>query len=140
VGSAGPGGRGAPLARFVAVCLLSGYAWLGAGGTLWLALGGVTAGPRHDAVLHAVLVGFVLSMVFGHAPLILPAVLGGAVAYRPRFYGHLGLLHASLLLRVAGDLAGAPVAIRWGGPLGALAVVLFAANTLAARAGASSRA
>ncbi len=132
--------RGTPLARFVASCLLSGYAWLLVGGSLWLAFGGVAAGPRHDAMLHAVLVGFVLSMVFGHAPLILPAVLGGAVAYRPRFYAHLALLHASLLLRVGGDLAGAPAAIRWGGLLGALAVVVFAASTLGARTAASAAA
>ncbi len=122
-----------PLTRFMAACLLSGYIWLGAGGIVWLRLGGVTAGAQHDAMLHVVFVGFVMSMVFGHAPVILPAVLGGSIVYRRRFYAHLSLLHASLLLRVVGDLAAITIAVRWGGLLGAAAIVLFVFSTGAAR-------
>lgn len=127
--------RAASLTRFMAVCLLSGYMWLGVGGILWLSSGGLIAGPRHDAMLHAVFVGFVMSMVFGHAPVILPAVLGGSIAYRPRFYAHLALLHASLVIRVAGDLASVPTAVRWGGLLNAVAILLFVVSTAAARRG-----
>jgi len=125
--------RATSLTRFMAACLLSGYVWLGVGGILWLSFGGVIAGSGHDAMLHAVFVGFVISMVFGHAPVILPALLGGSIAYRPRFYAHLALLHASLTLRVAGDLAVVPGAVRWGGLLNAVAILLFVASTAAAR-------
>lgn len=125
--------RGSSLTRFMAVSLLFGYVWLAAGGVLWLWFGGVVAGWHHDAMLHAVFVGFVMSMVFGHAPVILPAVLGGSIAYRRRFYAHLVLLHASLVLRVAGDLMAAAAAVRWGGLLGAVAILVFVASTVAAR-------
>lgn len=94
------------LPRFVAVCLLSGYAWLALGGLLGLA-GGFSANaagtPLRDAALHAVFLGFVFSMIFGHAPIILPAVARVRIDYHPRFYGPWLLLHASLLMRVSGD-------------------------------------
>jgi hypothetical protein len=64
------------LTRFIAVCLLSGYIWLGLSGLLALRFGGVTAGFQYDALLHTLFVGFVISMIFGHAPIIFPAVLG----------------------------------------------------------------
>ena len=121
--------RQSGLTRFIAVALLSGYAWLGAGGVLALGSGATLAGAPYDAMLHAILLGFVFSMIFGHAPIIFPAVLGVRVAYRPTFYAHLGLLHASLLLRVAGDLVPWPVTRAWGGLLNGVAIVAFLANT-----------
>ncbi len=38
------------------------------------------------------------------AAIIVPAVLGLPLAYRPSFYLHVGALHLSLILRVVGDL------------------------------------
>ena len=120
------------LTRFTAICLLSGYVWLGVGGVLMMSLGGVFTGPHYDAVLHTVFLGFVFAMIFGHAPIIFPAVLGLPVPFRSAFYAHLILLHASLALRVFGDLATVWPARRWGGLLNALAVVVFLANTVRA--------
>ena len=118
------------LTRYIAVCLLAGYAWLAVSGALWLARPErLTAGPWYDAMLHTVFVGFVLSMIFAHAPLILPAVLGRPLPYRPAFYAHLALLHVGLLLRVAGDLSNAPGLRPWGGLLNGLALLVFMANS-----------
>jgi hypothetical protein len=120
------------LTRFIAVCLLGGYAWLGAGGVLAVLYGGVVGGPIYDAVLHAVFVGFVFSMVFGHAPIIFPAVLNVPPFYRPRFYAHLALLHASLLIRVVADLAGWYDVRAWGGMLNGVAILVFLLSTATA--------
>jgi hypothetical protein len=117
------------LTRFIALCLLSGYVWLGLGGLLAVFSGGVAAGPRYDALLHALFLGFVFAMIFGHAPIIFPAVLGVRISFRPAFYAHLVLLHVTLLLRVAGDLLPSAPARQWGGLLNALALLLFFANT-----------
>lgn len=119
------------LTRFVATCLLSGYAWLAVAGGLALASGDAAGGGRYDAMLHALFLGFVFTMIFGHAPIIFPAVLGWPVAFRRTFYAHLLLLHASLLLRLAGDLGAWAPGRRWGGLLNALGVLLFLANTVA---------
>src|SRR3990172_2284749 len=68
--------RKSGLTRFIAVCLLPGYVWLIAGGVLWLAFGGTsTARFLYDAMLHSLFLGFVFSMIFGHAPIIVPAVM-----------------------------------------------------------------
>jgi hypothetical protein len=113
------------LPRFTAVCLLAGYAWLLVGGGLALSFGNTGAGFVYDATLHAVFVGFVFSMIFGHAPVIFPSVLGISIPYRPLFYAPLVLLHASLLLRVVGDLA-LIEPLRWAGGWGnAAAILLF---------------
>jgi len=117
------------LPRFVAVCLLSGYVWLIAAGLMAARLGGVSAGPRYNAMLHAIFLGFVVSMIFGHAPIILPAVLGAPLAYHRSFYLPLVLLHVSLVLRVVGDLSPWWPGRQWGGLLNVLAILLFMANT-----------
>jgi hypothetical protein len=127
------------LPRFMAIALLSGQVWLAAGGGLALSLGAPQAGPGYDAILHALFVGFVFSMIFAHAPVIFPSVLGLAVAFRPRFYAHLALLHAGLVLRVAGDLALLEPARRWGGMLNAVAILLFLAQTGASLGGRGPR-
>lgn len=127
------------LSQFMAACLFSGYFWLAVAGGLALLHGGVLAGFAYDAILHAVFVGFVMSMIFGHAPVIIPAVTGRSIAYSPLFYTHLALLHASLLIRVTGNLLENLTARKWGGLLNAVAILLFLVLTLrAARRGPSS--
>ena len=121
------------LTRFIAACLLPGYVWLVAGGLLWVVYGAsYSAGPVYDALLHTLFLGFVMSMIFGHAPVIIPAVMGVRVPYIPAFYAHLGLLHVSLLVRVAGDLWPWWAARRWGGLFNEVALLLFVALTVAA--------
>jgi hypothetical protein len=125
--------RATGLPRFVALCLLPGFAWLVVAGALWLAAApAMSAGPLYDAMLHAVLVGFAFSMIFGHAPIILPVVTGLRVPYSPLFYLPLVLLHASLAARLAGDLSGAVAVRQWGGLGNAVAVGLFLVFTVAA--------
>jgi hypothetical protein len=121
--------RQSGLTRFIALALLVGYAWLGVAGALATVFGDVSAGPAYDAMLHAVFLGFVFSMIFGHAPIIFPAVVGIPVSYRPTFYAHLVLLHATLAIRVAGDLWPWLPGRQWGGLLNALAIAAFLANT-----------
>lgn len=114
------------LPRYSAWCLLAGYAWLAVAGGVWLLVGRAAEGPAYDAVVHAVFLGFTISMIMGHAPVILPAVLGRALPYRPVLWGPVVLLHASLLLRVAGgDLHGQPWALAAGGAANVAAVLAF---------------
>jgi hypothetical protein len=134
--------------RFIAVSLLLGFMWLAVGGAAAIVTGAAEPGLAHDAVLHAIFVGFVVSMIFGHAPVILPAVLGVALPYRPRFYVHLILLHVSVAVRIAGDLIEPPAVWRaWGGLFNAGALLLFIVNSVSsfyanlttARAGSHAR-
>ncbi len=113
--------------RFVAASLLSGYVWLAIAGATALARGAHADPFTYDALLHAFFLGFTFSMVFGHAPIILPAVLRVRVTFGRAFYVPLVLLHASLALRVGSDLTWWFAGRRAGGLLGALAILTFAA-------------
>lgn len=120
--------RGTGLPRFIAVCLLGGYAWLALAGGLWLAAGPLLDGPAYDAAVHAVFLGFTLSMIMAHAPVILPAVLRVRLPYRGAMYAPVLLLQASLVVRLlAGDAWGIQPARQAGGIGNAVAVLLFLA-------------
>lgn len=118
--------RSTGLPRFMAGCLLAGYAWLAVAGTIWLVGGHAPSGPGYDAVVHAVFLGFTLSMIMAHAPVILPAVLTVRLPYRPVMIVPAALLHGSLAVRVlGGDAWGIAGAHTLGGALNVVAVLLF---------------
>jgi hypothetical protein len=118
------------LPRYIAACLLTGYFWLGVGGAIGIWKGALYAGPDYAAMLHALLLGFVFSMIFGHMPIILPALTGLRLNYHPIFYGHLILLHTTLAYRMYGNLTRDFTAQQWSGLLNVIAVLLFLMVTL----------
>ncbi|MDF2629615.1 MAG: hypothetical protein K0R39_3446 [Symbiobacteriaceae bacterium] len=123
------------LTRFIAVCMLSGYVWLGIGGVLAVYKGFLTGG-WYDAVLHSVFLGFVFSMIYGHAPIIFPAVLNVPIPYRPAFYAHLVLLHVSMVLRAGAGVLDWHPGRLWGAMLNGIALLLFIGNTVYSAASA----
>lgn len=114
------------LTRFIAACLLPGYFWLAGAGIAWIVFAPFySGGLYYDAMLHMIFLGFVFSMIFGHAPIILPSVLGVPVTYHPAFYAHLILLHLTLALRVTADLMLSSELRLWSGMLNVVVVLLF---------------
>ena len=101
------------LARYMAVCLLGGYAWLAVGGIAWAAT--ALGLPARDVALHALGLGFVVSMMMGHAPVILPAIARVKLLFGFFFYLPLAALHLSLLAAVRPRAAADP-AWRAQGP------------------------
>ncbi len=127
------------LPAFVAVCLLAGYAWLIVAGVIALAAGPVAFGPVYDAFVHAVLVGFGFSMIFGHAPIIFPAIMGADIRFHPIAYLPLALLHESVAARVVADLAGNAEMRMQAGLVNVLAIVLYAVTLIAVNVGSRAR-
>jgi len=118
--------RGRGLPRFMAVAMLTSFAWLAVAGGVWLVGGPTVGGPSYDAVLHAVFLGFVMSMVMAHAPVIFPAVLRRPLPYRPVMYAPLALLHVTLVLRLlVGDARDLAWAVQAGGVGNIVAVLAF---------------
>lgn len=113
------------LARFTAVCLLSGYAALMLEGVLLMVLPGTML--VYDMLLHTFFIGFVFAMIFAHGPVILPAVLGLSVKpYHPVFYFPLVTLFLSLGVRITADAAIIPYYYRaWSGWLSAGSMLLY---------------
>ncbi len=114
------------LPRFSAVAMLAAYGWLAVAGLTWLVGGAPQSQRGYDTVTHAVFLGFAMSMVLAHAPVILPAVLHRPLPYRRMLWAPLLLLHAGLLVRVAiGDGLGHRSAWQVGSALNVVAVLLF---------------
>jgi len=63
---------------------------------------------------------------------IVPAIARANVPYHWSFYVPLALLHLSVALRVAGDLAGSAVLRADGGTFNAIAILAFIVSTIAA--------
>jgi len=110
------------LSRYMAVCLLSGYAWLGVAGLAWAAT--ALGWPARDAALHALGLGFIVAMMMAHAPVILPAVARLKLRFGNVFYLPLLLLQASLVMRL-GAGATDPAWRGAGAVLNAAALALF---------------
>lgn len=114
-------------ARYAAVALLGGYAWLALAGFAWAAV--PSAPAMRDTALHALGLGFVFSMILAHAPLIVPVIARVQMRFVPFFYVPLVLLHASLVLRLGAPGGFDTPALRLaGGVLNAAALVVFVAT------------
>lgn len=89
--------------HFLGLALLLAYLWLAVTGVLSMREMG---NPYlYDAVLHSFFVGFVLSMILAHAPIIFPGILGiKTTPFHPVMYVWLMGLHASLIIRIYGDM------------------------------------
>ncbi len=91
--------------HFLALALLLGYLWLAVSGILSTL--DMADSYLYDAVLHSFFVGFVLSVILAHAPVIFPGLAGvQRMPFHPVMYLWLAGLHASLVIRIYGDLAG----------------------------------
>lgn len=111
-------------ARYAAIALLTGYGWLVVAGVAWAAMPHSSL-PLRDVAFHALGLGFVVSMIFAHAPVVVPVIARRAMRFSPFLYVPLALLHGSLLLRFAG--AWEPLLRPWGGVLNAVTLIVFAA-------------
>ena len=115
------------LSRYMAVCLLTGYVWLAVGGVAWVAT--AMGWPARDVALHALGLGFIFSMIMGHAPVILPAVAGVKMRFGWWFYVPLGALHLSLIARLGFGLFDLQVRAT-GAVLNAASIALFVATVV----------
>lgn len=104
-----------------------GYTWMLLAGA-WGAVNALRGMPLDSpGPLHMLLLGFVFSMVFGHAPIVLPALLRRPVsAPGPFAFVPVAMMTLGVALRAVGDASGS-VGVRAGaGALQALAIVAFA--------------
>ncbi|WP_286901530.1 hypothetical protein [Thermocrispum sp.] len=120
-------------ARFMALAMLAGQAWLAVAAGLWLVAGRSTvsdalAEALRDATAHAVFLGFAMSMVMAHAPVVLPAVARIPLPFHRGMYLPLLLLHGGLVVRLwLGDALGIRLAWQAGGVVTVLSLVGFLA-------------
>ncbi len=111
--------------KYSAWSLLTGYVWVIIGGLFGLIYGMPKAGVLYDAILHIYFVGFVFSMIFAHAAVIIPALTGKIIPYSRYFYLPLILLHTFLVMRIVGDLLFVGIVQKLGSYGNIAAIILF---------------
>jgi hypothetical protein len=91
--------------RYIGVGLLAGYGWLATCGLIMVMAPGFSW--AYDLTLHTFFLGFAFSMIWAHAPIILPGVL--RLTHQP-FHPYLwigwAMFQLSLLCRVTSTVAG----------------------------------
>lgn len=112
------------ITRFVAICLLCGYVWLLVGGLLWIVQLTDTSFQR-DSAIHAITLGFIFSMVIGHAPIIFPAVMRIKIPYSPLFYLPLAVLNFGVLIRIIGGVSNKFSLLTTGAIINSIAIATF---------------
>lgn len=111
------------------IVLLTGYVWLIITG-LFLAYGAYS-GLLYDAAIHSFFLGFVFSMIFAHAPIILPGVLKLQInIFNRSLYFWFILLQASLLIRILSPFAASTHLKLTGGLINGIAIIGFLVNII----------
>jgi hypothetical protein len=112
------------LVKFSAMALLLGNIALLLDGIL-LVLSGEQV-YTYDSFVHTFFIGYVMTMIFAHGPIILPGVLGISIKpYHPLLYLWLFLLFVSLCLRLFANVILDTELRKLGGLLSALCIVLY---------------
>lgn len=115
------------LNRYSGLLMLTGFVWLFATGILmgW----GELYGPLYDTALHSFFIGFLLSVVMAHGPLILPTIL--ALSLKPFhrvLYIWFILLQSSLMVRIGANFLIMFELRKWAGVLNGIAILAFFVN------------
>lgn len=110
--------------RYSGSLLITGYVWLIITSVLLVIEKTLSFG--YDAVLHSFFIGFVFSMIFSHAPIILPAVAKLPIKiYRPVLYTGFFVLQLSLIARIIADITEQIELRKWAGMINGIAILLF---------------
>ena len=123
--------RTSGLPRLAGVCMLSGYGWALVPSILWVVAPPAFDGYGYDASVHAITIGFVVSMLLAHAPVIIPAVARREVPYHWAMWVPFVFLQLSLALRLLAGARKAEYPWRLGGTLAVMGMLLFVGTTLA---------
>jgi hypothetical protein len=121
-------GRG--MAKYAAICLISGYIWLAVTGALSIMFAGLVSGVRYDALIHAFFLGFLWFVIFGHGPILVLSSLGCRVEPSLFLYVPVVALHGSLVIRIIGDMLRDIEMKKIGGAGNGMALLLFFAALL----------
>lgn len=92
------------LPGFMGTCMLSAYAWGLLAALIWMVAPLDSSTYWGDMALHALAVGFIMTMVIAHVCMIVPSVIRRPLPYHPLFWGAWALMQVGLLIRLLGAI------------------------------------
>jgi len=114
--------------RYSAILLMTGYAWLIITATWLVFLPGHIF--SYDASLHSFFLGFVISMIFAHVPIIFPGIFRLNISlYHPLLYVVFIAFQLSILSRVIGDYLLDVNLRKWGALFNGIMLLIFLLTT-----------
>ena len=92
------------LPGFMGTCMLSAYAWGLLAALIWMAAPVDSGTYWGDMALHALAVGFIMTMVIAHVCMIVPSVIRRPLPFHPLLWGAWALMQVGLLIRLLGAI------------------------------------
>ncbi len=109
---------------YTGITLTLGYLWLLASAVFMIFVN--NGAFALDALLHSFFLGFTISMLFAHGPLIFPTLLGKT---GQRFHGllwiWLSIFQLSVVTRITADLLTMPLLRKWAGMVNGITILFF---------------
>ena len=92
------------LPGFMGTCMLSAYAWGLLAALIWMAAPLDSSTYWGDMALHALAVGFIMTMVIAHVCMIVPSVIRRPLPFHPLLWGAWAFMQVGLLIRLLGAI------------------------------------
>lgn len=118
------------LTGFMGVCMLSAYAWGLFAAFVWLFAPVEAGGYWTDMGLHALALGFIVTMVIAHASVIIPSVTRRPMPFHPVLWACWIILQAGLVLRLAGTIKGTQILWQVGDAFSVIGMLAMMVSVL----------
>ena len=92
------------LPGFMGTCMLSAYAWGLLAALIWMLAPLDSSTYWGDMALHALAVGFIMTMVIAHVCMIVPSVIRRPLPFHPLLWGAWAFMQVGLLIRLLGAI------------------------------------
>lgn len=115
--------RNSGLTGFMGTCMLSAYAWGLLAALVWLFAPIEAGGYWTDMGLHALALGFIMTMVIAHADVIIPSVTRRPMPFHPVLWVSWAIVQVGLVLRLAGTVRGAQTLWKVGDVVSVIGVL-----------------
>lgn len=99
---------------FMGTCMLVGYAWALLASAIWIFSPTGFSGYWRDLAIHALALGFTMSMVAAHASMIIPSITRRPMKYSPVLWVGWSVMQLGLFVRLLGTTRGDTLLWQWG--------------------------
>lgn len=102
------------VAGFMGTCMLFAYVWALLAAAIWIFSPSGFEGYWRDLAIHALAIGFTMSMVAAHASMIIPSITRRPMKYHPVLWGGWAVMQLGLVVRLLGTTRADTLLWQWG--------------------------